>query len=129
MNGDVEPEPYNTAGCKIWRLAVTNERRNGVLVVAPAGRIGALSAAAFAGALAQAVTSGEHRLVVDFALVDYISGAGLRALDHTATRLEALQREIVVCALCEPVRLAFDLAGFLPRFAIEPSRDTAIARP
>lgn len=82
----------------------------------------------FAGALGQAITSGEHRLVVDFALVDYISGAGLQALDEAAGRLQALHRELVVCALGEPVRLAFDLAGFLPRFAIEPSRDTAITR-
>jgi anti-anti-sigma factor len=99
------------------------------MVMAPAGRIGSLSAGAFARALAQAIASGERRLVVDFERVDYISGAGLQALDQAAGQLQALKREIVFCALCEPVRLAFDLAGFLPRFAVEPSRESAIARP
>jgi hypothetical protein len=34
----------------------------------------------------------------------------------------------VLCQLVEPVRLAFDLAGLLPHFAIVPSRDLALAR-
>jgi len=36
--------------------------------------------------------------------------------------------ELVLCALSEPVRLVFDLAGLLSAFAIEPSCEAGLTR-
>jgi anti-anti-sigma factor len=60
--------------------------------------------------------------------VDYISSAGLLALDAIAGRVHQAGGDLVLCGLVEPVRLAFDLSGLLPHFAVEPSRDLAIRR-
>jgi anti-anti-sigma factor len=63
---------------------------------------------------------------VDFSGVEYISSAGLRVLLVAAKRMGG--GGLVLCALTEPVRQVFDLAGFLPLFAVEASRDGALAR-
>jgi anti-anti-sigma factor len=60
--------------------------------------------------------------------VDYISSAGLLALEAVSGRVQQADGELVLCGLIEPVRLAFDLAGLLPHFAVEPSRELALTR-
>jgi anti-anti-sigma factor len=66
--------------------------------------------------------------LIDLADVDYVSSAGLNAL-ATAAGLCAQARAVMApCGLTDPVRIAFDLGGLLPRLAIAPSRDHAIVR-
>ena len=111
-----------------WPLRIVEERRDGALVLALTGRLGAASAGRFGAAVAEAVGRGEARLVIDLTEVDYISSAGLNAL-ATATGLCAQARgAMALCGLTDPVRIAFDLGGLLPHLAIEPSRDHAIVR-
>jgi anti-anti-sigma factor len=105
------------------------ETKNGlVLVVAPAGRVDSTTSDALEQALTKAIDAGELRLVVDLDSVGYISSAGLRVLLIVAKRLKTLRGTLVLCALTDPVRQVFDLAGFLPLFLVEPTRDLAIAR-
>jgi anti-anti-sigma factor len=99
-----------------------------VHVFAPAGRLGTLSSGDLIEALVGAIKDGVRLLLVDLAGVDYISSAGLLALDAVSGRVQAVSGELVLCRLVEPVRLAFDLAGLLPHFVIAPSRDLALAR-
>ncbi len=95
---------------------------------APAGRLGTLSSGDLIEALIAAVNGGARLVIVDLAAVDYVSSAGLLALDAVSGRVQAAGGELVLCGLVEPVRLAFDLAGLLPHFAITPSRDLALAQ-
>jgi len=105
------------------------ETRHGlVFVVAPAGRIDSTTSEALEQALTRAVDAGQRRLVVDFGGVSYISSAGLRVLLVTAKRLKTQPGTLVLCALTDAVRQVFELAGFLPLFLVEPTRDLAIAR-
>jgi anti-anti-sigma factor len=79
-------------------------------------------------ALLGALERGERRLVLDFAGVDYISSAGLRGLLVTARRAKEVKAAWVLCALAEPVRQVFELAGFLPLFTVEATAAAALAR-
>jgi anti-anti-sigma factor len=115
-------------GHAVWRLTVGNEHQNGVLVVVPAGRIAAASVGLLETAFAEAIARGTRQLVLDLEGVDYISSAGLQAIDAFVTRLHATDARLVVCGVAEAVRLTFDLAGLLPRMTVEPSRERAIAR-
>jgi anti-anti-sigma regulatory factor len=45
-----------------------------------------------------------------------------------AKRLRAEHGTLVLCALGEPVRQVFDLAGFLPLFTIDATRVLALTR-
>jgi anti-anti-sigma factor len=99
-----------------------------VLVLTVAGRIGHASAPGLRERLEALVAAGERRLVIDLEAVDYLSSAGLVVLEAATARFEAIHGALVLCAVTEPVRIVLDLAGALPRFAIEPSRGAAIAR-
>jgi anti-anti-sigma factor len=111
-----------------WSLRIDCTVVGDVHVFAPAGRLGTLSSGDLIEALAGAIKGGARLVLVDLAAVDYISSAGLLALGAISGRVQAAGGELVLCGLVEPVRLAFDLAGLLPDFAVAPSRDLAHAR-
>ena len=111
-----------------WPLRVTEELYDGVLIVVVAGRLSHASAGALNTALEQAIDRGHQELVIDFAHVDYVSSAGLMAIERAATHLAHIDGLLVLCCVAEPVRLALDLAGLLAHMPIDPSREHAAAR-
>ena len=100
---------------------------DGVSVIAPSGRIDTTTSAAVEAAVRHAVDGGARDLVIDFGDVEYISSAGLRVFLVLAKRMRDLQGRLVLCSMPEPVRQVFRLAGFMPLFRVEPSRDAALA--
>jgi anti-anti-sigma factor len=111
-----------------WPLRIEEERCNGVIVVTVTGRLGAASAEPFGAGLAEAISRGNARMVIDLQGVDYISSAGLAALAAAAGLCVQSQGALVVCGLTDPVRIALDLGGLLSELPVEPSREQAIAR-
>jgi stage II sporulation protein AA (anti-sigma F factor antagonist) len=99
-----------------------------VRVLAPIGRIDTTTSAAVEEALHTTVDDGGRELVVDLEGVDYISSAGLRVFLVLAKRLRNEHGRLVLCGMPEPVRQVFHLAGFLPLFEIERTRQAAVAR-
>jgi anti-anti-sigma factor len=100
-------------------------RRDGVLIFELSGRLGTVRHRLTTAV--DAIDQPGRGLILDLANVDYISSAGLLAIDLAAKHLAATDSVLVLCALPEPVRIAFDLAGF-PVATIELSRERAIAR-
>lgn len=111
-----------------WPLCINEERRNGALVLALAGRLGASSAVSLGVAVSQAVGRGDSRLVIDLEGVDYVSSAGLKALATAGSLCARAHGGLALCGLGEPVRIALELGGMLADFPVEPSRDRAVAR-
>jgi stage II sporulation protein AA (anti-sigma F factor antagonist) len=109
-------------------MQIGEEKCLGVLVVAPLGRVDSTTASALEQVLLARVGSGERRVVMDMAGIDYISSAGLRVFLRLAKKLKELGGGLAMGAMGEPVRQVFELAGFLPLFTIEPSRELALAR-
>jgi len=107
-------------------VEIHEERRDGTLVLTPSGRLDSVTSADLEQRLI--AVAGERRLVVDLAGVEYVSSAGLRVFLKLARRVKDAGGVLLLCALGEPVRQVFDLAGFLPLFAIEPSRERALTR-
>jgi anti-anti-sigma factor len=95
----------------VWPLTISPEIDRGALILTVCGRIGTASCGELIEALMQAIRDGHRRIVLDLAGVDYLSGAGLLALDAMAARLHEAKGTLVLCTLAEPVRLALDLAG------------------
>jgi anti-anti-sigma factor len=109
-------------------MRIGEERCFGILVVAPVGRVDSTTSSELEEVLLARVGSGERRVVVDMAGIDYISSAGLRVFLKLAKKLKELGGGLALAAMGAPVRQVFELAGFLPLFAIEPSRELALAR-
>ena len=51
------------------------------------------------------------KVAADFAALDFISSAGLRAVIQAARAAQAAKVEFVICSLSAPVRKAFDMSG------------------
>ncbi len=109
-------------------MTITDARDRGVAVVAPVGRIDSTTSDRLEQYLVSLVKSGEHRVVVDLAEVEYISSAGLRVMLALAKRMKDLRGALALCAMPDPVKTVFSLAGFLPLFAVESTRDAAVTR-
>jgi anti-anti-sigma factor len=111
-----------------WPIRINEERRDGALILALAGRLGATSAVYLDRAVSAAVGRGDARLVIDLGGVDYVSSAGLRALAAAASQCAQARGGLALCGVDEPVRIALDLGGMLADFPVESSRDRAVAR-
>ena len=109
-------------------MTVTDEKHGDIRVLAPEGRIDSVTSPALEEILSRALAGGDRRFVLDLAGVDYISSAGLRVLLVAAKQMRETKGTLVLCALNQPVRQVFELAGFMPLFTLEPSRDRALAR-
>jgi anti-anti-sigma factor len=107
---------------RTWSLEIATERVPGGIVIIPRGRIGTVTAPAFAAALT-AARAESARVVIDLDGVDYISGSGLMALSNAAAGEGA---HAILCGLREPVRITLELAGLLEGVSVEDSRATAI---
>jgi anti-anti-sigma factor len=116
----------------VWPLTVKIDRVDGLIVLAPVGRIGAATAAQWEAALAEVGEKEDgkedRKVVLDLKGVDYVSSAGIQALSSLLDRLPQ-QSTVVVCGLGDAVRLTFDLAGLLSRLTVAPSRAAALADP
>ena len=92
------------------------------------GRVSHRTAPDLATALDSATGSPGSGVVLDLSGVDYISSAGLRAVETAASRMKGSGRGLVVCGLRDAVSVAFDLAGLTTAVAVEESRDQAIEK-
>lgn len=109
-------------------MEIAEERHDDVLVIAPVGRFDTNTSGRLEDRLRGHLDAGEKRLVIDMLGVDYVSSAGLRVLLMAAKRLQEVGGHLVLCSMNQGVRHVFELAGFLPIFTIEASRDVALAR-
>jgi stage II sporulation protein AA (anti-sigma F factor antagonist) len=109
-------------------MQISEERQRGVVVVAPAGRIDSTTAVVLEQYFSGLSGADARRIVVDLAGAEYISSAGLRVMLVLAKRVRENGGSLALCDLSESVRQVFDLAGFVPLFAIEATREAAIVR-
>jgi len=109
-------------------MQINETRERGVVIVAPEGRVDSTTADQLERHLVGLVGSGERKIVVDLSGVEYISSAGLRVMLALAKRMKDARGALALCALPDPVRTVFNLAGFLPLFAVDVSRADAVTR-
>jgi len=109
-------------------MTLTELRHLGVVVISPSGRIDSTTSSVLDAHLVRLAQSGDDRIVIDFAEVDYISSAGLRVMLTLAKRVRGSAGALALCGLEDAVRQVFELAGFMPLFTIAASREDAIQR-
>ncbi|HWP60387.1 MAG TPA: STAS domain-containing protein [Candidatus Acidoferrales bacterium] len=86
------------------------------------GRIDAVTAPQFRDQLMTLIDSGYTRIIIDCALLAYISSAGLRVLYEAANKLEPHQGRMAICRANADVRRVLemvDIASEIPIFATQ----------
>jgi len=91
-------------------IELKTETRAGWCVVAIRGRADAETADELEAALRAAVAQ-HPKVAADFAGLDYISSAGLRAVLQAARAAQAANAEFAACQLRGSVKRVFDVSG------------------
>lgn len=107
-------------------MQITEQTRDGALVVQASGRLDSSSAGALEAVLPARVQAND-KVVLNLADVPYVSSAGLRVLLIGAKAARAAGHRLVLAGLSESVREVFDISGFTAIFTIEPDLDSALA--
>ncbi|MGQ0801865.1 MAG: STAS domain-containing protein [Pseudomarimonas sp.] len=108
-------------------VEIKTERRGGVLVITPTGRLDNESTADFELLTQESVAAGSRHLVLDLAGLSYMSNAGLRALGSLAKSLKTPTTSLRIAGPTPSVRQVFDAAGIAMLFDIRPSLEAALA--
>lgn len=112
----------------VWTLEIERGVEGGILVLALRGRLGTAAAGDFIQAVLRAIDEGHREILVDLDAVDYMSSAGLIAVDAVAGRMRAAGGRLALCAACDPVRLVLQFGGLLEDVPLEPTRDAGLGR-
>lgn len=107
-------------------MDISENSRDGVLVISASGRLDSSSAGALEAVL-PARTKERKAVVLSLADVPYVSSAGLRVLLIGAKAAKAVGNRLVITGLSPAVREVFDISGFSKIFTIEPDIDAALA--
>lgn len=107
-------------------MALVIDKVDGTVVVSAEGQINSGNASAIEADLLSHVEKGEHRMVLDLALLGYISSAGLRVVLLLAKRLKQANGKLVLCGLQSRVREVFDISGFLAILTVVDTREEAL---
>ncbi|MEJ0035235.1 MAG: STAS domain-containing protein [Gammaproteobacteria bacterium] len=109
-------------------MNIQSETRGDVVVLRPVARIDSSNAGVFERAITTALDQGGTRMVIDFAQMEYISSAGLRATLIAGKRMRSVPGgRLVLCSLAPPVREIFEISGFVAIFTIRDDLDAAVA--
>lgn len=98
------------------------------LVLAPKGRMDAITAPRFEAECDTHLQAGEKRIVVDMSGLEYISSAGLRSILASAKKLKAQGGDLAFCCLSGIVAEVFAVSGFSKLLPVLASLDDAVSR-
>jgi anti-sigma B factor antagonist len=107
-------------------MEISERKTADIITLSLAGKLDTSTAKAFEEKILGQIESGERRIVIDLARLDYISSAGLRVFVLAAKRLDGTRGKIALCALRDSVKQVFDIAGFSSIFSVYGSHDEAI---
>ncbi len=88
------------------------EQKGDVVVVHVKGRLDAASSPQLDKKINSIIDSGNFKLVLDFAELDYLSSAGMRLMLSLSKKLKNLEGKVVACALNDEVMEVIKMAGF-----------------
>jgi anti-anti-sigma factor len=107
-------------------VEIRQEKVSGVTVLMPEGRIDSNTARDVEAVLLPLFDDGAP-VVVDLAMLNYISSAGLRVLLLAARRSKATGLPLALAGMSSAVAEVFKISGFAKLFVIHPDRAGAIA--
>jgi anti-anti-sigma factor len=118
-------------------MEISERRTANIVTLSLSGKLDGTTAKAFEDKILGQIESGDRRFIIDLAQLDYVSSAGLRVFALAGKRLDG-NGKLVLCGfkktipyntlnrIPDPVREAFDIAGFSTIFSSYGSQDDAV---
>jgi anti-anti-sigma factor len=107
-------------------MNIKSERKNGILVVAPVGRLDAFEAASLGKELETLLKEDDSYLVLDMAEVPYLSSGGIRVLLAIQKKLAEKNGQVCLCGLTEYPAQVLRMVGVDSVFTTYNTVDTAV---
>ena len=108
-------------------MEITIRNEKGAAIISVNGRIDTSTAPVLEQAINKEIENGNRKILLNFALVTYISSGGLRVLLASAKKLKNPADKFTLCCLSAEVLKIFKLAGFTSIFSFSPSEGEALA--
>jgi anti-sigma B factor antagonist/stage II sporulation protein AA (anti-sigma F factor antagonist) len=93
-------------------IDLQEETKGDILILRMNGRLDAISSPAAERKVFEYINNGQHKFLLDFAGVDYLSSAGMRMLLSTTKKLKSLSGKLVVCSITPNVLDVLKMSGF-----------------
>lgn len=94
------------------QLRMREQRQDGVIILAPEGRLDSGKIDQFNKVIQQRIRSGHHRLLIDCTNLMFAASSALRVLLQTVRALNEHDGKLVLCNMNPHIRSIFDTSGF-----------------
>lgn len=108
-------------------LRIDHLREGNACVIVPAGRIDSTNSGRLLDTLRALSAEGQKQLIIDLSAVLYLTSAAFRVLLVASDETEGNDGRFVLCGLAGHVRELFELSGLLEVFAVQGTREAALA--
>jgi len=109
-------------------LGVKEEKKGDILILHLKGKLDAISSPIAEKKIFDSINNGQHKLLLDFAGVDYLSSAGMRMLLSTTKKLKTLSGKLVVSSVNANVMDVLVMSGFDHILLLAETNDEALKR-
>ena len=99
-------------------MKINQEKKGDVLILGLKGRLDSNTTGELEKTVIPLIDGGDHKIIIDFCELDYISSAGLRTLLLAAKKLKSVGGKIILCSMKEFNKEIFEMAGFTSIFKI-----------
>lgn len=114
---------------KIEGVVALKEKKAGdALVLYLSGRLDALSSPPVEHKVFDFINQGEHKIILDFSDIDYLSSAGMRMLLAVTKKLKSFEGKMVICNISTNVMDILKMSGFDHVLEIANSEENALAK-
>lgn len=93
-------------------LTVTENKKGNVLILSINGKLDTITAPILEKQVFQIVNTGQNKLLLNFAGVNYINSAGLRMLLSIKKQVKSLSGKLIVCCMTSEVMEIMKMCGF-----------------
>lgn len=109
-------------------VGVREEKKGDVLILRFLGRLDAVSTPEAEKRVMQLIEGGSHKVLMDFAGIDYISSAGMRMLLAVTKKLKVHSGRLVLCSITMNVMDVFKMSGFDHVLELTPNEGDALSK-
>jgi anti-sigma B factor antagonist len=107
-------------------MDIEKQRVDDVSVVSPTGRLDGIYSTAFAKEVGDLITGENPKILIDFAEIDYVTSAGIRAVLLLMKKAKATGAAFALCGVNDQVREVLDTAGVAPMVDIYAGRSEGL---
>ena len=108
-------------------MEIQKERVGDTYVVSASGRLDGIYSTAFAKEVAELIIDTNPKVLIDFAEIDFVTSAGIRAVLLLMKKAEASGVVFALCGVNEQVREVLNASGLTGIITIYPGRHEGLA--